>query len=119
MKKNLINRLAVMMITAVLCLTAANTFAAIQPMKINFTVHPDTPYMAKVQIYRSGYADTPYLKFSIAPVLLNDQLNSMQGSQSALFHIVIHYVNVAGIELGDEDYYIDNREYTDGEIKQD
>jgi hypothetical protein len=119
MKKNLINRFAVMIIAATLTLTAANTFAATQPVKMNFTVHPDTPYLAQVQIYKSGFADTPYLKFNIQPVILSSQLNSLLGSQAGLFHVIILYMNKEGEELYDEDYYIDNRDDTDGEIKYD
>jgi hypothetical protein len=119
MKKNLINRFAVIMITALLTLTAANTFAATQPVKMNFTVHPDTPYLAEARIYRSGMADTPYLSFSIPPVLLSSQLNSLVGNQAGLFHVFIQYINEEGEKLDEEDYYIDNRDNPDGEIKYD
>jgi hypothetical protein len=119
MKKNVINRLAVMIITATLTLTAANTFAATQPVKMNFKVHPDTPYLAQVQIIRTGFADTPYLKFTIQPILLNIQLNSLLGSQAGLFHVFIMYINKEGEELYEEDYYYGNGDDTDGEIKYD
>ena len=119
MKKNLINRFAVMIIAATLTFTAANTFAATQPVKMNFTVHPDTPYLAEARIYRSGMADTPYLSFSIPPVLLSSQLNNLVGNQAGLFHVIILYMNKEGEELYDEDYYIDNRDNTDDEIKYD
>ena len=119
MKKNVINRLAVMIIAATLTLSAANTFAATQPVKMDFTVHPDTPYLAQVQIYRSGMADTPYLSFSIPPVLLNNQLNSLLGSQAGLFHVFIVYMNEEGEQLYEEDYYFGNGDDTDGEIKYD
>jgi hypothetical protein len=119
MKKNVINRLAVMIIAATLTLTAANTFAATQPVKMNFKVHPDTPYLAQVQIIRTGLADTPYLKFNTQPVLLNSQLNSLLGSQAGLFHVFIVYMNKEGEELYEEDFYFGNDDNTNGEIKYD
>ena len=119
MKKNLINRFAVMMITAVLTLTAANTFAAIQPVKMNFKVHPDTPYLAQVTIIKTGFADTPYLKFSTQPILLNTQLKTLLGNQAGLFHVFIVYMNTEGEELYEEDYYTGSDDNMDGEIKYD
>ena len=119
MKKNLINRFAVIIITATLTLTAANTFAAIQPVKMNFRAYPDTPYLAQVQIYKSGFADTPYLKFNIQPILLNSQLNSLLGSQAGLFHVFIVYMNEEGEQLYEEDYYFGNGDNMDDEIKYD
>jgi hypothetical protein len=108
-----------MIIAATLTLTAANTFAAIQPVKMNFTVHPDTPYLAQVEIIRTGFADTPYLKFTIQPIMLSSQLSSLLGNQAGLFHVFIVYMNKEGEELYDEDYYFGNGDNTDGEIKYD
>lgn len=119
MKKNLINQFAVMMITAVLTLAAANSFAAIQPVKMNFKVHPDTPYLAQVTIVKTGFADTPYLKFNTQPVLLNSQLKSLLGSQAGIFHVFIVYMNTEGEALYEEDYFIGNDDNMDGEIKYD
>lgn len=119
MKKNVINRFAVMIIAATLILTAANTFAATQPVKMNFKVHPDTPYMAHVQIIKTGFADTPYLKFNVQPILLNSQLNSLLGNQAGIFHVFIVYINEEGEQLYEEDYYYGNGDNADGEIKYD
>ena len=119
MKKNVINRLAVMIIAATLTLTAANTFAATQPVKMNFKIYPDTPYLAQVQIMKTGFADTPYLSFNIQPVLLSSHLNSLLGNQAGLFHVFIVYMNKEGEELYEEDYYFGNGDDTDGEIKYD
>jgi hypothetical protein len=119
MKKNLINRFAVMMITAVLSFAAANTFAATQPVKMDFKIHPDTPYLAQVTIMKTGFADTPYLKFNTQPVLLNSQLKSLLGSQAGLFHVFIMYMNTEGEELYEEDYFMGNADNTDAETKYD
>jgi hypothetical protein len=119
MKKNLINRFAVMMITVVLTLSAANTFAATQPVKMNFKVHPDTPYLALVTIVKTGFADTPYLKFSTQPVLLNSQLKSLLGSQAGLFHVFIVYMNTEGEALYEEDYFMGNGDNADAEKQDD
>lgn len=119
MKKNLINRFSVIIITAVLSLTAANTFAATQPVRMNFKVHPDTPYLAQVTIVKTGFADTPYLKFNTQPVLLNSQLKSLLGSQAGMFHVFIVYMNTEGEALYEEDYFMGNDDSTDGEIKYD
>ncbi|MBK8611381.1 MAG: hypothetical protein IPL84_15940 [Chitinophagaceae bacterium] len=105
MKKNLTNRVAVLMITALLSLTAANSFAATQPVKMNLTVNPDTPYLAMVEIYRTGFADTPYLSFSIPPILLESQLKTLLQKQPGTFHIMILFTNKEGEELYAEDYY--------------
>lgn len=119
MKKNLINRFAVMMITALLSLTAADTFAATQPVKINFKAYPDTPYLAQVTIMRTGNADTPYLSFNIQPVLLDNQLSSLIGSQPGQFHVFISYINAEGEILYEEDYYVGGNDNGDAEIKYD
>jgi hypothetical protein len=118
MKKNLINRFAVLMITALLTLTAANTFAATQPVKMNFSVHPDTPYLAQVAIMRTGYADTPYLSFNITPVLLKSQLKNLLQNQAGMFHVFIVYLNNEGEVLNEEDYYTSDDD-ADAEIKYD
>lgn len=106
MKKNLINRFAVIIITALLSLATADTFA--QPGKMDFNVYPDTPYLAIVEINKSGQADTPYLSLSIQPAMLYNQLQTLNRSLSGSYHVIITYINIEGVKIDEEDYYLDN-----------
>ena len=108
MKKNLINRFAVLMITAVLSMATADTFAAFQPVKMDFTVHPDTPYLAIVEIYKTGLVDTPYLSLSIQPAMPYSQLKALNRSLPGSYHVIITYINKEGVKIDEEDYYLDN-----------
>lgn len=111
MRKNSINRLAVMIITAVLTLTVANTFAARikEPIKRVFQQsHPDTPYLAIVQINRSGAADTPYISFSVEPQFVYTQVNNLLKKQPGLFYVLISFVTAEGTLVTEDDYYIDH-----------
>ena len=111
MRKNSINRLAVMVITAALTLTAANTFAANtkEPVKrVLQQPHPDTPYLAIVQINRSGAADTPYISFSVQPQFVYTQVNNLLKKQPGLFYVLISFVTAEGTLVTEDDYYIDH-----------
>jgi hypothetical protein len=111
MKRNLFNRLAVMIITAVLTLTAADTFAAStkEPIKIVLQqLHPDTPYLAIVQINRSGAADTPYVSFSVQPQFVYTQVNNLLLKQPGLFYVLISFVTAEGKLVTEDDYYVDH-----------
>jgi hypothetical protein len=112
MKKNVISRFAVIFFAALLTITASNTFAGnhiLTSEKSFHQPHPDTPYMALVQIHLSGRADTPYVAFSIQPALVYNQVNSLVKRREGLFHVIILFVNAGGDELYKDDFYIDNR----------
>ena len=112
MKKNLFNRFAVIIVTALLTFTTANSFAGNtkQLIQKNFPAPPrDTPYLAMVQINTTGFGDTPYVSFSIKPQLVYKQVNGLLGFQTGYFHVLISFVNIEGVVVKEDDYYIDNR----------
>lgn len=112
MKKNLFNRFAVIIVTALLTFTTANSFAGNTKHLVqkSFPVPPpDTPYLAMVKINTTGIADTPYVSFSIIPQLVYKQVKALLGFQSGYFHVQISFVNIEGVVVKEDDYYIDNR----------
>ena len=121
MKKNSISRFTVIIITALFMFSTTNVFAGmhVQPVKtaVKQPVKGEA-FMAYVQVNLSNMADTPYLSFSVPAELAYAQASNLLGHQSGLFNVHITFVDEDGETVEEDDYYIDNREYSDA-IKYD
>ena len=123
MKKNLINRFTVIILTALSMFTTANTFAGKHHQMTNAanaivgkhqqiatsTAKPvqEDIYMAYVQI-TTNMADTPYVSFSSPPEQVYANVIAALGRQTGLFHVHIVYMNKDSEIVSKEDYDIEN-----------
>jgi len=108
MKKNSISLYTIIIVVALLFIAAANSFAAVRPVKANLTEPRDTPYLAMVKIELSGMADTPYLSFSVPAPYANSQVNTLLKHRAGYYHVIVLYYNKEGALLEEEEYYLDN-----------